>query len=79
MKHNSEHMRCSAPVEESTNTEDTLTQLVHPELSYEVRGVLFHVYNALGPMLAEEHYKEAIAIGLDKRRIRCETEKVFLS
>jgi len=54
-----------------------VTQLVHSELSYEVRGVLFHVYNTLGPMLAEEYYKEAIAIGLDKRQIRCETEKVF--
>ena len=28
-------------------------------------------------MLVEEYYKEAIAIGLDKRQIRCEMEKVF--
>ncbi len=54
-----------------------MSELVHPELSYEVRGVLFHVYNTLGPMLNEEYYEEAIAIGLDKRQIRCETEKAF--
>ncbi len=52
-------------------------QLIHPELSYEVRGVLLHVYNTLGPMLDEEYYEEAIAIGLDKRSIRFETQKSF--
>ena len=28
-----------------------MTQLIHPELSYEVRAVLLDVYNKLGPML----------------------------
>lgn len=51
--------------------------LIHPELSYEVRGVLWHVYNSLGPMLSERYYQDAIAIGLKKRRIPCETEKAF--
>jgi len=54
-----------------------MTRLIHPELSYEVRGVLLHVYNTLGPMLKEEYYEQAIAIGLDKRRIRHETQKTF--
>jgi hypothetical protein len=36
--------------------------LVHPELSYQVRGVLLHVYNALGPMLPEAYYEAAIAL-----------------
>jgi len=32
-----------------------MPKLVHPELSYQVRGGLFDVYNALGPMLKEEY------------------------
>ncbi len=54
-----------------------MVQLIHPELSYEIRGVLFHVYNTLGPMLKEEYYEAAIAIGLDKRHIRCQPQKTF--
>ena len=52
-----------------------MPQLIHPELSYTVRGVLLNVYNSLGPMLKEEFYEQAIAIGLEKRGIRCETQK----
>ena len=54
-----------------------MTQLLHPELSYTVRGVLLHVYNSLGPMLKEEFYEQAIAIGLERRGIAVETEKAF--
>lgn len=54
-----------------------MTQLVHPELSYAVRGVLLNVYNSLGPMLKESFSEQAIAIGLEKRGIRCETQKEF--
>jgi GxxExxY protein len=54
-----------------------MTQLIHPELSFAVRGVLLNVYNSLGPMLKEEFYERAIAIGLDKRGIRRETQKQF--
>jgi len=54
-----------------------VTTLIHPELSYKVRGVLFHVYNSLGPMLKEEYYRDAIALGLEKRGIGCESEKAF--
>lgn len=54
-----------------------MPKLVHPELSYRVRGVLLHVYNALGPMLPESYYEAAIAFGLDKQGIRCQTQKMF--
>ncbi len=54
-----------------------MSQLIHPELSYAVRGVLFDVYNKLGPMLKEEFYENAIVIGLGNRGIRCETQKPF--
>jgi GxxExxY protein len=54
-----------------------MPQLIHPELSYAVRGVLLNVYNSLGPMLKEKFYEQAIAIGLEKRGLRCETQKKF--
>jgi GxxExxY protein len=54
-----------------------MAQLIHPELSYAVRGVLLNVYNSLGPMLKEEFYEQAIAIGLEKRGIRSEAQKQF--
>jgi hypothetical protein len=41
-----------------------MAKLVHPELSYQVRGVLLHVYNKLGPLLKEEYYRDAIVLGL---------------
>jgi len=54
-----------------------MTQLIHPELSYQVRGVLLDVYNKRGPMLKEEYYEAAIAIGLEQHHIRCDTQKSF--
>ncbi len=54
-----------------------MTKIIHPQLSYTVRGVLFHVYNTLGPNLPERFYQAAIAIGLEKRGIHCVTEKAF--
>jgi GxxExxY protein len=54
-----------------------MTKLLHPDLSYEVRGALFDVYNALGPMLKESFYQDAISVALDKRKIASELEKAF--
>lgn len=54
-----------------------MTKLLHPELSYQVRGVIFHVYNTLGPLLPEEFYRDAIVIGLEKQGLTCQAEKPF--
>lgn len=54
-----------------------MTKIIHPELNYAVRGVLLDVFNALGPMLKEEFYRDAIVHGLTKRGIRCDPEKSF--
>lgn len=54
-----------------------MPKLIHPELSYQVRGVLLDVYNTMGPLLKEAYYRDAIVIGLEKRRIKCESEKDF--
>ena len=55
----------------------TMPELIHPELSYQVRGVLLDVYNTLGPMLKEDYYRDAIVIGIKKRGVACEPEKDF--
>jgi GxxExxY protein len=57
--------------------ERTMPKLVHPELSYLVRGVLLDVYNVLGPMLKEEYYRDAVVLGVQKRGVPCAAEKVF--
>lgn len=54
-----------------------MTVLLHKELSYAVRGVLFDVYNTLGPMLPERFYQTAVAVGLERKKIACQTEKQF--
>lgn len=55
----------------------TMAKLVHPELSYRVRGVLLDVHRRLGPLLREAYYRDAIVIGLEKRGIPCVPEKFF--
>lgn len=54
-----------------------MTKIIHKELSYTVKGVMFDVYNQLGPMLPENFYQSAVAIGLETKGITCETEKQF--
>jgi len=38
--------------------------LIYPELSYTVIGVLFEVYNNLGPGHKEKYYQKAMAVSL---------------
>ncbi len=54
-----------------------MSKLLHADLSYQVRGVLFDVYNALGPMLKEAYYRDAVELGLKKQGVTCELEKGF--
>lgn len=37
------------------------------ELTYEIRGAIFDVYNELGPGLLESVYEEALAFELKER------------
>jgi len=46
-----------------------MTQLIHEDISYIVRGVMFDVYNKLGPKLKEEIYQSAFTHGLRERGI----------
>jgi GxxExxY protein len=38
--------------------------LIYPELSYQIVGILFEVYNQLGPGYHERYYQKAIATAL---------------
>lgn len=41
------------------------------ELTYEIRGAIFDVYNELGPGLLESVYEEALAFELKERGAKC--------
>ncbi len=44
--------------------------LIEPELSYNVLGIAFRVFNDLGPGLYEKNYQQAMAIGLSGKNIK---------
>ncbi|MCX6742862.1 MAG: GxxExxY protein [Candidatus Parcubacteria bacterium] len=44
-------------------------KLIYKELSYEIVGILFDVYNELGSGYNEKYYENAIAKALEKRSI----------
>jgi len=51
--------------------------LLHADLTYRIRGVLFDVGNTLWPGLPEEQIQKAVSIGLAKRRISHSLEEQF--
>lgn len=46
-----------------------MAKLIYPELSYEVVGALYAVYNALGSGFQEKYYQKALAKELEERKI----------
>lgn len=46
-----------------------IDNLIYPELSYTVTGILFEVHNELGNKYQEKHYQRAIAIKLKNANI----------
>src|SRR3972149_10271300 len=46
-----------------------MTELVYPELSYQLIGIMFDVYNELGGGLKEKHYEKAVKKLFDERSI----------
>ena len=45
------------------------SKLLHADLTYTIRAVLFHVGNRLWPGLPERDFQQAVDIGLTKREI----------
>ena len=53
------------------------TELIYPELSYKINGVLFSVQNELGRFCNEKQYCDAIEGYLKKLKVSYEREKVL--
>ena len=51
--------------------------LVYPELSYEIVGCAYEVWDELGPGHAEKFYQKAMAIALKNKKIKFEEQKYF--
>lgn len=49
------------------------------EISYEIRGAIFDVYNELGPGLLESVYEEALVYELEERGCRLNVSWMFPS
>ena len=56
---------------------DNEPKLLHADLTYAIRGVLFHVGNNLWPGLPEKDFQQAVSIGLTKHKISHSLEKQF--
>ncbi len=54
-----------------------MTNLIHADLTYTLRGVMFDVYNQLGPALPEKVYQQAMSIGLEKQGLSHQRERSF--
>lgn len=50
-------------------TNKTKTQLIYPELSYKIVGILFDIYNELGGDYQEKYYQRAIIKRFQKEGI----------
>jgi len=50
-------------------------KVLYPELSYEIMGSAFDVFNKTGFGMPEKYYQKAFAIELEKRKIVYEKEK----
>src|SRR5688572_6623537 len=48
----------------------TIYAMTEDEISYEIRGCIFNVYNNLGPGLLESAYEAAIAFELNKKGLQ---------
>jgi len=51
--------------------------LVFPELSYQIVGALYDVYNELGPGHLEKIYQRAVAEALGQRKLKFEEQVPF--
>ena len=51
--------------------------LLYPEISYDIIGCAFDVYNALGSGYHEKYYQKALIEAFTQRRIAFQTEISF--
>lgn len=56
---------------------ESFSQIIHPDLSYKINGILFTVHNELGRFCNEQQYSDAIERYLKKLKIKYEREKIL--
>ena len=55
-----------------------MAELIYPEFSYEIVGVLFEAYNELGPVsYQEKHFQKALELKLKKNNIPFESQRTI--
>lgn len=55
-----------------------MEKVIYPQLSYEIIGLVYKVYNEIGPGYQEKYYQRALALELKKEKIKFK-ENVFVS
>jgi GxxExxY protein len=53
--------------------------LLYPDLSFKIVGVLIEVYKQLGPGHQERYYQKAVALGLTKAGLQFEEQKYIIA
>jgi GxxExxY protein len=53
------------------------TNIIYPDLSYQIMGAIFEVHKRLGPGFLESVYQKALIEELSERGMNVETEKVI--
>lgn len=61
---------------EANNIKANKKDIVYPELSYQLMGILFKVHNKLGPNYQEKYYQRAIAEELNSQGFKYKREKM---
>ncbi len=46
-----------------------MVEIIHKELSYKIVGLLYNIYNDLGPGYQEKYYQRAIKLALEEEKI----------
>ena len=54
-----------------------MTNLIHPELSYTVQGMIMEIYNQHGPMLHEDIYEQLVVHLMQKAGYPCQSQQEF--
>ena len=54
-----------------------IDNLIYPELSYQLMGILFKIHNKLGPNYQEKYYQRAIEAELKKQSVSYQREKMI--
>jgi len=54
------------------------SKLIYPDLTYQVRGAIFEIYNTLGSGHKEQVYQKALEKELEERNISYKKEKILM-